>query len=82
MLAALLATPMIFQIIGVAISAAGVVVPEIDRIAVRQHEQASCPQTSCGCDQAKIYKLVKRAIREAHTVAHYGPRLARRSRSS
>ena len=42
MLAALLATPMIFQIIGVAISAAGVVVPEIDRIAVRHEQKQQC----------------------------------------
>jgi hypothetical protein len=73
-----------------AISAAQVVVPEVDRIAARNQQQqqimeaqgANRSQTSCGCSEAKIRQLVQKYVRETYHVANARPRVSRRSRAS
>jgi hypothetical protein len=45
---------LIFNIIGAAISAAGVVVPEVDRIAARREQVAAV----CSCNDAMVRRIV------------------------
>jgi DNA-directed RNA polymerase subunit F len=75
---------LVFQIIGAAISAAGVVVPEADRVIAReeqkkqieeileaQREQARRAEVSARCDPHEVQRFVEEYLQKrAHHRAH------------